>query len=466
MVIQNIVFPDSSCAQDTIYFHTDGKVNPEDNTVFLNKGEYFSAYAYINVLDIGFWKKYTDVRDITLRLFTVGKGELKIYIKKEEGTEVFKELSYGAGQTDIDLGEVKEGLVYFSVTAEEPSCFLKAFYSSEIRKPNEVKIAAACAGINGRLKEVSEKLGGSLFFGNKKPYCGNLKVYSEEGDSPDGVFDTLLFRIRQDYENFPCTHTVFMTDEGDFCEEGFYRLFAFLSTVKEEYKDRPVSGRIFYSENRSVIYGGAEKWDNTQALHTDGGLDVSLPEGIKPDKEPFGDYGLWRLCAYPADYSLKERPFLFYRGFADAEYGLRSSSKPLVLRGFEAWGGSFEKEKTPEDIYYEVRSAFVLNMTEKYEADAFFVLEKWNEKYKFYKEYAGPEERYCCALALAHAARPGIFRKRSGRAPEKSFAVLNRKKLVKPAAVLLKGAAAAYIYIGYSFFRDRYIEIRREQRWQ
>ena len=466
MIIQNIVFPDAECAESAVYFHTDGKISSENNTVFLKEGEYFSSYAYMNVLDIGFWKKYTDVRDITLRLFAVGKGELKIYIKNGEDTAVYKELEYGAGQTDIDLSDIEEGLVYFSLAAKEASCLLKAFYSSAIREPNEVRIAAAAAGISGRLKEVSDKLGGSLFFKQDAACCGKLKVYCAEGGFEGTVFDSLLFNIRQDQENFRCTHIVFMTDEGDFCEEGLYRLYAFFSMVKEEYKDRPVSGRIFYSDKRSVVYSSCEKWNGSDIIHSDGGLDVALPENIAGCGAPYGDYGLWRLCAYPAQYPLSEKPFAFYGVYTDAEYGLRYGKKPLVIRGFEAFGGAFEKEKLPEDIYYEARNGLVLDMMESYEADAFPVLERWNAKYRLYKEAGDSKGCFGCALALLHASRPGIFRKKGGKAPKKTSDILKRKRLLKPACVLVKWFALAYIYTGYSFFRDRFTDIRRKQTWQ
>lgn len=472
MVIQNIVFPDEFCPEESIYFHTDGKTDAKNGTVLLKEGEYFSTFAYMNVLDAGFWRTYTDVRDITLRLFTVGKGSLKIYIKKENETELFKELEFSAGQMDTDLSSIEDGLIYFSLTAKEPSCFLRAFYSSEIRQPNEVRIAAAAAGISGRLENVLAALEESSFFEKEKALYGALKVYSEEGEKEPPLFDTLLSRIREDRGEFPCTHVLFLTDEGEFRIEGLYRLYAFLSMVKEEYKDSPVSATVLCGSARNVIHTSKEVWNHSEIIHKDEGKDISsgvnilTRESLTEDASEGGSYALWRLCAYPAGYALENRPYPFYGGEGSAEYGLRCGKEPAELKGFEAFGGAFEKEKSPEDIYYEVRNGLITDMMESYETDVFPVLGRWNKKYKLYKSAGAAKERYCCALALRHASKPGLCRKNSGKAPAGSFRILKRKRLLKPAAVLLKGFSVIYIYIGYSFFRDRYIRIRREQRWQ
>lgn len=95
MVIQNFLFPDEVCDVQEVYFRTTGMVDRIRDSIKLSAGEVLRTDTYMNVLNIGHWKKYTVLEEILLELQV--QGHFRLYIEllgKEKRKELIYEQEY------------------------------------------------------------------------------------------------------------------------------------------------------------------------------------------------------------------------------------------------------------------------------------------------------------------------------------------------------------------------------------
>ena len=85
MVIQNFLFPDEVCKAQELYFRTTGTANRTAEGITLLAGEALQTDTYMNALDIGYWKKYTNLENVILELQI--QGDFKILIEVLENRE-------------------------------------------------------------------------------------------------------------------------------------------------------------------------------------------------------------------------------------------------------------------------------------------------------------------------------------------------------------------------------------------
>jgi len=336
-----------------------------------------------------------------------------------------------------------ESLCFFEMEAIEETMFYSACYVSEDIVPNEVRIAVIICTYH-RNKQLLHNLHmflNSRFWLEADECYEKLKIYVVDNGRdirPDfkdervrifpnsnagggsGGFTRGLKEVCADQDVFPCTHTVFMDDDVEFRMESFYRLYALLSLLKPEYRMRPVAGRMFRMNNRHVQYTAAEIWNKGKIIHVGGERDMRHRNNLSERNLSSGDYGGWWLCAYPALYSLNNKPFPFFIHCDDVEYGLRCGERPLILRGFQVWHETFEFRITPKIIYYDIRNALVVNMIKAVsgETDYGLIITDWKQRLDGYHNAGAWKEKYLCALALWHFGKVGIFNNRKGKLPE------------------------------------------------
>ena len=488
MIIQNIIFPDEACPEEALYFCTGGEIKNNERIVFLKAGQTLSSETYMNAFDIGWWRKYTVLRNISLRLSLCGEGKVWLCRILRGETEFLEEKSFKNEEIIFSLSEIKEGLIFFKVSAETKVIFRKGFYYEKSGALRDVRLAVNTVTFhrNAQLKKNLDKFKKSQFFQRGHSLYGRLKVYvTDNGDDfkyedssgfinicsnsnrggGSGGFERGLEEIKKEWKNFPASHVVFMDDDVEFQMESFYRLFAFYSYVTKEYEAFPTAGRMFCLDNRALQYTAAEKWNKGELIHLEGNLDMSLKENLKEEKNMAGDYGGWWLCAYPAGFALKNKPYPFFLHCDDAEYGLRSGKKAFILRGFQVWHETAASKANLKAVYYDSRNSFILNTMEGGSADSREVLGLWKKKLDFYHNQGMYKEKYYYALGLWDAAEPKRFKKNFGEISQSVLKTEN-EKIFKAAAALLHRAAEKKTEKNFSRIKKSYLFLRSTRKWQ
>lgn len=256
------------------------------------------------------------------------------------------------------------------------------------------------------IRQILDKLKNSSFFdrGQQHTYFGALYIYivdnaceleevkseyinlrhNPKGNTGgSGGFQYGLELIRASAVDF--THVVFMDDDVEFDISCFYKLYDFLRRVDSCNADRPVAGRMFRLDDRSVQYTAGEIWNAGKIAHV--GFHKSMSEIEQEEEvnyEAGAEYGGWWFCCYPFSFVRENDIMPFFVHCDDVEYGLRCGRPPIIIKGVQVWHETFEHRQTPMMCYYDTRNPLFVN--EKYQlADsASDVLLDWKKKISRY----------------------------------------------------------------------------------
>lgn len=79
IILQNLVFPDEICPEEEMYYRSLENMKKKEKGFLLAPGASVTADTYMNVLDVGWLQKYTQIEQILLELQVLGSGKLKIW---------------------------------------------------------------------------------------------------------------------------------------------------------------------------------------------------------------------------------------------------------------------------------------------------------------------------------------------------------------------------------------------------
>lgn len=459
MIIQNIVFPDKICEIQEMYFRVQGDCTFHEKFLELKKNAALQTDTYMNILDIEYWKRYTYLEEVILEVCTCGKCRLNVWNEicgeQENRTLVFTRIVEAGRETINSIRiplEIRKGSCYLEVVAEEETLFYGARYlAGKDSKYHDVQLAVNIVTYHReeQIKETLSHFANSLFGQKDSKMYKRLKVYViDNGDSLDerggslfihvfknsnqggsGGFARGLEEIRKDRDHFIPSHIIFMDDDVKVQMESFYRLYAFLSLLREEYKNLAVAGRMFRLDDRKIQYTSVEKWNHGEIMHVNGNLDMSRKKNVVAEEEK-GEYGGWWFCTYPAEYALRNSPFPFFLHCDDVEYGLRFDGDTITLKGVQVWHETFEYRQRPEIIYYDIRNSLVVNAMQGDMSNMEQFVERWKDRLTKYHNNKNYSLKYLCTLAMHHFRTGTVFRK-CGKIPYIHLWVSEKEVLAK-----------------------------------
>lgn len=201
------------------------------------------------------------------------------------------------------------------------------------------------------------------------------------------------------------TNVIFMDDDVDFILETFYRIFALLSYIRDEYSDVPVAGRMFCKDRPYIQYTAAEIWNKGEINHIGFQLDMRDSSNfISLNDNENAEYGGWWFCCYPMEYVENNNIMPYFIHCDDVEYGLRNGKKPILLNGIQVWHETFEFRRDPVMLYYDRRNTYFLNRRYHF-MEIGHILEQWKKEISlFHKERKWIEE-YMVIMALRDFCR-------------------------------------------------------------
>lgn len=493
MVIQNIIFPDEVCDAEEMYFRIHGNGYRKRDGIELQPTGTLTTDTYMNVLDLGHWKTYTQLQSPELHIWAEGSFVLCICRITGETEHTLFEQEYTLGERQEIVcslpGSFEDGLIYFRIKALTQIIFYQALYEASGNGQRKVLLAVDLCTFhrNHQLAANLRRFAESLFCDRQSELYDSLHVcVVDNGDDFEAPFEAdwlKIFRnsnqgggtggftrglaeLKKQYGTFPFTHVVFMDDDVEFQMESFYRLYAFLALMRPEYTDRSIAGRMFRLDQRNIQYTAVEKWNQGNILHVGGNLDMNQRENLQEEKEQTGEYGGWWLCVFPAEIVQKYKPFPFFLHCDDVEYGLRQKKDVLTLRGFQVWHETYEYRVNPQILYYDVRNALTVNAMLGVFPDAELAVAGWRQRMGAYHANGKRTEEFLCALAMWHFGKRKIYKCKRGKLTKSGLWFSRQIILLKAIMPVFHRLAERYIRKHFENIMECYQKEREEAIWQ
>ena len=170
-----------------------------------------------------------------------------------------------------------------------------------------------------------------------------------------------------DLKGFDTTHVLLMDDDVTMMPESFIRTYSFLSLLKDEYKERFLSGAMLYFEHMNIQH------EDVGFIHEDGSygpnkkvMDMHLWSNVFENEEDIkfheNSYAGWWYCCIPVSkIKMDHLPVpLFIRG-DDVEFSISSKAEFLTLGGICVWHKGFaNKFNANLELYLVHRNSLII----------------------------------------------------------------------------------------------------------
>jgi len=367
-------------------------VCPEQSEVSF--GAYFNAFA------AGYWRRWSMLTSVTLRLELEGAGGVEVYRTKADGSQIFERsaLVQGPGRHDVafelDLRPFEDGGWYwFDLTTDSGELTLHGggWYAAQeghgtaavtIGMPTFNRPADAVATLTaiGEDPLVLAAITGVIVAdqGTKKvrdapgfveaavPLGDRLTIIDQPNLGGSGGYARVMYEAL----NGSCEQILFMDDDVLLEPDSVLRAVAFSRYAREPML---VGGQMLSLQQRSqlstmgeVVDRNTFLWRNAPQTEPHHDLaDRTLRQTPWLHRRTDVDYNAWWMCLIPR--SVAEDlglPLPLFIKWDDAEYGLRARSRgyrTATVPGIAIWHMSFlEKDDTSDwQAYFHYRNRLV-----------------------------------------------------------------------------------------------------------
>ncbi len=390
MILQNMVFPPDEAGENEIYVRYSARPGRTVRPYCIRQGEAVSTDTYMNAFDIGAWRKYTDISDLSLVWRIRGKGRLRIFWERENGENICLSEEAVAGQ-DSEPGKGKyhfqdfqqqtEGILYFRFYAETDSN-IEAWYETDspVRKGIKISVVICTYKRKEQLEQLINVLrkGIQASCGNKEDwlrivvvdnaseledqYGEGITVYHNPNTGGSGGFARGMKETVRNLPVFQASHVVLMDDDVVLQIESIIRLHALLSCVRPEYEQEVIAGRMFRLDRPHIQYTAAEIWNRGDIRHIGWNRDMTDRQRLwDMNENTGGEYSGWWFACFPTGFVKENEPLPFFLHCDDVEYGLRHGGTPIILNGIQVWHETYEYRQTPVIAYYDRRNSMIVN---------------------------------------------------------------------------------------------------------
>lgn len=399
MKLQNLLMPQSSlCAEQDMYVRLNKYAYMYNchQEILLEKGGIAWMDTYFNGFSVEKWKKYTNIKQISISLYLQGDLEIKLYSKEKiHGCITEKELSITPFTSVTPkwitlpfLSYDEKGMYFVCLEGVgNGGRFLGGYYSSEIDEADCDTVNLAInictfrreAFVKRNLDILSEK----ILDCPENPLFGHLQVFiSDNGKTLDvdalcsekihilpnknvggaGGFTRGLIEIMH-CDTYNATHTLFMDDDILIEPEALYRTYMLLRTIKKEYKEAFIGGAMLRLDQQNIQVESGAVWNAGNLVSRKSGLDLKTVDAcLYNETEEYYEFNAWWYCCIPISVVREDNlPMpIFIRG-DDVEYGLRNMKNLILLNGICVWHEPFENKYSSFLEYYILRNMLYNN---------------------------------------------------------------------------------------------------------
>lgn len=392
MILQNVVLNNEQNIQQELYYRVGmGDVLRWDDEVLnIPKGTGLSTDTYMNVFDVGAWKKYTHINEVFLRIRSKGCYKLSLFHGTSEDDirelaliecERGKENSFDCRCFRIsNFNELVQGMIFLKIYAIDDVQLCNVSFETDIESQRNIRIASVICTYKRKkqLERLIEEVerGSNLEDGSGwlevkivdnaselyDCYGKYIKVYHNPNTGGSGGFSRGMDEIIRNLDVFSATHVLLMDDDVILQIESLYRLYALLSFVKDEYQDEVIAGRMFRLDQPWIQYTASEIWNGGNIRHIGWNLDMLQRDNLwNVNQNAGGEYSGWWFACFPIEFVRENRPLPFFLHCDDVEYGLRHGGTPIILNGIQVWHETYEYRQSPVISYYDTRNTLFVN---------------------------------------------------------------------------------------------------------
>jgi galactofuranosylgalactofuranosylrhamnosyl-N-acetylglucosaminyl-diphospho-decaprenol beta-1,5/1,6-galactofuranosyltransferase len=351
-------------------------VTVDDRTTgHLTAGDEVSFATYFNAFPAAYWRRWTSVPAVVLRLRVSGSGRIDVYRSKADGTIVHAAGATFSGEDhtaelELDLTPfVDGGWYWFDLTADEDLTLLEAgwYAAQEPLRPGRLAVGictfnrpvdcvaavatiAADPVVAGELAAVvvadqgNKKVRDDVHYPEVAAALGDRLRLVEQGNL--GGSGGFARAMHEALEHTDATHVLFLDDDVQLEADSLHRALAF-----SRFTDRPmlVGGQMLALQDRSVLHTMGESVDRFSFLYRPAAYGVvqhdfaeaSLRETAELHRRVDVDYNAWWMCLIPRPVAEEiGLPLPLFIKWDDAEYGLRAGAagyRTCTLPGAAIW---------------------------------------------------------------------------------------------------------------------------------
>ncbi|MEV0296585.1 glycosyltransferase [Nocardia sp. NPDC050710] len=366
-----------------------------------------SFCTYFNALPASYWRRWSILNSVVLRLELAGHGRVDMYRSKADGSRIHvqgKEFAVAPGTDSVtvefetDLGPFEDGgWIWFDITTDTAVTLLHGGWYAPIEAPGECRVAVGMPTFNrptdlvktltalGSDPLVLEKIAAVIVADQ-----GNRKVVDEPGfDEAAAVLgDRLAIRNQPNlggsggysrvmYEALKTTdaqYIVYMDDDIEIEPDSILRALAFARFAKSPML---VGGQMLNLQERSHLHSMGEVVDRgifmwTSAPNVEYDHDFSKYPLKDRDNSKLlhrridVDFNGWWTCVIPRQVAEEiGQPLPLFLKWDDVEYGLRARDhgySTVTLPGAAVWHMAWSDKDDAIDwqAYFHLRNRLVV----------------------------------------------------------------------------------------------------------
>jgi galactofuranosylgalactofuranosylrhamnosyl-N-acetylglucosaminyl-diphospho-decaprenol beta-1,5/1,6-galactofuranosyltransferase len=344
-------------------------------TGYLAAGDEVSFATYFNAFPAAYWRRWTSLPAVVLRLRLSGAGRIDVYRSKADGDIVHVTGATVAGsdellELELDLTPfVDGGWYWFDLTADEDLTVVEAGWFADREPLREGRLAVGICTFNRPADCVAamdtiasdpvvaqeltavvvadqgnRKVRDDAGFAGVAASLGQKLHLVEQGNlGGSGGFSRAMYET---LERTDATHLLFLDDDVQLEADSLHRALAF-----SRFTDDPmlVGGQMLALQDRSVLHTMGEVVDRFSFLYRPAAYAVtqhdfaeeSLRETTELHRRVDVDYNAWWMCLIPREVPEKlGLPLPLFIKWDDAEYGLRAKAagyRTVTLPGAAIW---------------------------------------------------------------------------------------------------------------------------------
>jgi galactofuranosylgalactofuranosylrhamnosyl-N-acetylglucosaminyl-diphospho-decaprenol beta-1,5/1,6-galactofuranosyltransferase len=378
------------------------RVTVEDReTAHFAAGDEVSFGTYFNAFPAGYWRRWTPLTSVILRLHLSGRCRVDVYRSKATGETVHV---IGASVTEaqpvveveLDLTPFAEGGWYwFDLTADEDITVSDAGWYADREPLRAGKVAVGICTFNrpgdcvaamatvaadpvvmGELAAVvvadqgNRKVRDDAHYADVAAKFGDrLHLVEQANLGGSGGFARAM---HESLVATDATHILFLDDDVQLEADSIHRVLMF---ARFTHKPTLVGGQMLALQDRSVLHIMGEIVDRGQFLyrpapHAAVGHDFarhSLRDAHHLHRRIDVDYNAWWMCLIPREVAEQlGLPLPLFIKWDDAEYGLRAGAagyRTVTLPGAAIWHLSWsdKDDSTDWQAYFHGRNRLVVS---------------------------------------------------------------------------------------------------------
>ncbi|PTR22485.1 galactofuranosylgalactofuranosylrhamnosyl-N-acetylglucosaminyl-diphospho-decaprenol beta-1,5/1,6-galactofuranosyltransferase [Rhodococcus sp. OK519] len=368
-----------------------------------------SFCSYFNAFPASYWRRWSVLESVLLRLELKGHGRVDVYRSKADGSRIHvegKEFREGALEFEIDLGPFEDGgWLWFDITTDTDVELLSAGWHAPIDAPGEANVAVGIPTFNRPtdcVKALTALASDPLVMDVVKnviiPDQGTRKVRDEPGFEEaaaalgdkltihdqgnlggSGGYSRIMYEALKTFQasdatrksDAACDFILFMDDDIEIEPDSILRALAMSRFAKSPML---VGGQMLNLQDRSHLHvmGEVIRRDNfmwTAAPHVEYDHDFSkkpLRESKLLHRRIDVDYNGWWMCMIPRQVAEEiGQPLPLFIKWDDAEYGLRAKDAgypTVTMPGAAIWHMAWSDKDDAIDwqAYFHLRNRLVV----------------------------------------------------------------------------------------------------------